>query len=230
VTDWAADVGDSSVVVGMSRNGTTFGVRLAGGDGRWFTAPAPPVGDALYHPGYGPEDAAPDIGDSAVLELIGLGGACIALVGAVGLVPVAGGALVWALQAQEQQANPPAPQAQTQVAPAAGAPATGPETIAFTFTDETQMQQFAQVWGQRQGALTRMAVLQAYWNQEQAGLGQLNQELLSKYNLDVNKNYTLDTDRKVLVEQPLTPEQVAAQAAIAGGTTPGQADQAPANP
>lgn len=141
-------------------------------------------------------------------------------------VAVAGGTLVWALQAQEQQANPPAPQAQTQAAPAAEAPAAGPQTTAFTFADETQMQQFAQVWGQRQGVLTRMAVLQAYWNQEQAGLGQLNQELLSKYNLDVNKNYTLDTDRKALVEQPLTPEQVAAQAAAAGGTTPGQADQA----
>ena len=139
-------------------------------------------------------------------------------------VAVAGGALVWALQAQEQQANPTAPQA-TPAAPAAGAPAAGPETIAFTFADDAQMQQFAQTWGQRQGVLTRMAVLQAYWNQEQAGLTQLNQELLSKYNLDVNKNYTLDTNRKALVEQPLTPEQVAAQAAVTGGTTPGQADQ-----
>lgn len=142
-------------------------------------------------------------------------------------IAIVGGVMVWALQAQEQQANPPAQQAAPTQAPAAAA---GPETIAFTFTDETQMQQFAQVWGQRQGVLTRMAVLQAYWNQEQTGLTQLNQELLSKFNLDVNKNYTLDTDRKVLVEQPLTPEQVAAQAAVAGGTTPGQADQPPANP
>ncbi len=134
-----------------------------------------------------------------------------------GAIVIIGGVAVWALQAQEQQANPPAQQGVTTQAPAAAA---GPETIAFTFTDEAQMQQFAQVWGQRQGVLTRMAVLQAYWNQEQTGLTQLNQELLSKFNLDVNKNYTLDTDRKVLLEQPLTPEQVAAQQAAATGQTP----------
>ncbi|HZV52158.1 MAG TPA: DUF1116 domain-containing protein [Candidatus Dormibacteraeota bacterium] len=75
--DWAAQVEGSSVVVGMARNGTTFGVRLGGFEG-WFTAPAPPVGNALYQPGYGPEDGAPDIGDSAVLELVGLGGAAAA--------------------------------------------------------------------------------------------------------------------------------------------------------
>ncbi|MBI4354204.1 MAG: hypothetical protein HY595_03100 [Candidatus Omnitrophica bacterium] len=137
-------------------------------------------------------------------------------------IVVIGGVAVWALQAQEQQANPPAQPAATTQTPVAPA---GPETVAFTFTDETQMQQFAQVWGQRQGVLTRMAVLQAYWNQEQSGLTQLNQELLSKYNLDVNKNYTLDTDRKALVEQPLTPEQIAAQTA---GATP--ATDQPATP
>lgn len=144
----------------------------------------------------------------------------------VGGIVVVGGIAVWALQAQEQQANPPAAQAPAQPAQTAEVPPAAPETVAFTFTDDPQMQQFAQTWGQRQGVLTRMAVLQAYWNQEQAGLTQLNQELLSKYNLDVNKNYTLDTDRKALIEQPLTPEQVAAQAAVAGGATPGQADQA----
>lgn len=78
LTDWAADVPGSSVVVGMARNGTTFGIRLAGTGDRWFLAPAPPVGDALYHAGFASEHAAPDIGDSAVLELVGLGGAAAA--------------------------------------------------------------------------------------------------------------------------------------------------------
>jgi len=78
VADWAAEVPEASVVVGMARNGTTFGVRIAGGGDRWFVAPARPVGDALYHAGFGPDDAAPDIGDSAVLELVGLGGAAAA--------------------------------------------------------------------------------------------------------------------------------------------------------
>jgi hypothetical protein len=57
----------------MARNGTTFGIRLAG-DAGWSVAPAPPVGRALYYPGFGPDSSAPDIGDSAVLELVGLGG------------------------------------------------------------------------------------------------------------------------------------------------------------
>jgi len=74
VADWAGQVADSSVVVGMARNGTTFGIQLAGTGDAWFVAPAPPVGSALYYPGFGPEVSAPDIGDSAVLELVGLGG------------------------------------------------------------------------------------------------------------------------------------------------------------
>lgn len=78
ITDWAAGVPHSTVVVGMARNGTTFGIRLSGTGDQWFVAPAPPVGDALYHPGFGPDVGAPDIGDSAVLELIGLGGAAAA--------------------------------------------------------------------------------------------------------------------------------------------------------
>jgi hypothetical protein len=76
-SDWAAAVPGSSIVTVMSRNGTTFGVKVSGDD-RWFTAPAPAVGQALFHPGYGPADAAPDIGDSAVLETLGLGGAAAA--------------------------------------------------------------------------------------------------------------------------------------------------------
>jgi len=76
-SDWAAQVPGASIVTGMARNGTTFGVKVAGID-RWFTAPAPDVGQALFHPGYGPADGAPDIGDSAVLETLGLGGAAAA--------------------------------------------------------------------------------------------------------------------------------------------------------
>jgi Protein of unknown function (DUF1116) len=74
----AYDVPGSSIVVGMSRNGTTFGIRLAGTGGEEFVEPAPLVGNALYHSGFSEEFAAPDIGDSAVLELIGLGGAAAA--------------------------------------------------------------------------------------------------------------------------------------------------------
>ena len=70
----AADVPDSSIVIAMARNGTDYGIGLPGSGDRWFTAAAPPVQSALYYPGQGPATSAPDIGDSAVLELIGLGG------------------------------------------------------------------------------------------------------------------------------------------------------------
>lgn len=83
VTDWASEIKGSSIVIGMARNATTFGVRLAGQPGKWFLAPAPPVEDALFNSDFGADDAAPDIGDSAVLELIGLGGPAAAASGAV---------------------------------------------------------------------------------------------------------------------------------------------------
>jgi hypothetical protein len=73
LTAWASQVTGSSIVTTMSRNGTDYGIRLAGSDD-WFITDSPPVGDALYYSGYGPEVAAPDIGDSALLELVGLGG------------------------------------------------------------------------------------------------------------------------------------------------------------
>lgn len=77
LTLWAEQVEGSSVVTTMARNGTTYGIRLSGSN-QWFITDSPPVGQALYYAGYGPESSAPDIGDSAVLELIGLGGSAAA--------------------------------------------------------------------------------------------------------------------------------------------------------
>ena len=77
-TDWASEVGGASIVTGMARNGTTFGIRVGSLGEGWFVAPAPAVENALFHAGFGPEDGAPDIGDSALLELVGLGGAAAA--------------------------------------------------------------------------------------------------------------------------------------------------------
>ena len=70
----ATGIEASSVVTAMSRNGVDMGIQLAGLPGRWFTAPAARVEDALLRDGYGPEDAAPDIGDSAIIECVGIGG------------------------------------------------------------------------------------------------------------------------------------------------------------
>ena len=75
---WAAQVEGSTVVSTMARNGTTFGIQVAGENGRWFIAEAPPVEDALYRGDFSSDEAARDIGDSAILELVGLGGAAAA--------------------------------------------------------------------------------------------------------------------------------------------------------
>ncbi|MEA2322642.1 MAG: hypothetical protein QOD81_2492, partial [Solirubrobacteraceae bacterium] len=73
----------STIVHVMARNGTEMGLQVAGLPGRWFTAPAAPVQDALLREGFAEEDAALDIGDSAVIECIGLGGMAIAAAPAV---------------------------------------------------------------------------------------------------------------------------------------------------
>src|SRR3954447_22993457 len=73
-----ANCAGSSIVSLISRNGTDCGLQLAGMPGRWFVSEAPEVGDALLREGFGPEDAARDIGDSAVIECVGLGGMAVA--------------------------------------------------------------------------------------------------------------------------------------------------------
>jgi hypothetical protein len=96
LADAGAGVPGSTVVVAMARNGTDFGIRVAGTGDRWFTAPAA-VPDGLFLGGYGPDDANPDIGDSAITETVGLGG--FAMAGAPAIVQLVGGevgdALTW---------------------------------------------------------------------------------------------------------------------------------------
>ena len=77
LTDPARNVDGSSVVTAMSRNGTEFGIRVAGTGDRWYTAPVGPA-DGLFFPGYGPGDANPDMGDSAITETLGIGGFAMA--------------------------------------------------------------------------------------------------------------------------------------------------------
>jgi hypothetical protein len=80
--DAAAGIGGSTVVTAMSRNGVDFGIRLSGTGPAWFTAPVG-VPDGLYFPGYGPEDANPDLGDSAITETFGIGGFAMAAAPAI---------------------------------------------------------------------------------------------------------------------------------------------------
>ena len=63
----------STVVTAMSRNGTDFGIRVSGTGDRWFIAPVE-MPQGLYFPGFTEDDANPDMGDSTIIETIGLGG------------------------------------------------------------------------------------------------------------------------------------------------------------
>jgi hypothetical protein len=78
----AADVPGSTVVTVLARNGTDFGVQTSGTGDEWFTAPAG-TPDGLFLGGYGPDDANPDIGDSAITEAAGLGGMSMATAPAI---------------------------------------------------------------------------------------------------------------------------------------------------
>ena len=75
--DAAMNIENSSLVIALSRNGTDFGIRLAGTGNKWFVGPAL-LPDALFFPGFTKEDANPDIGDSSITETAGLGGFAIA--------------------------------------------------------------------------------------------------------------------------------------------------------
>ncbi|MEW5827182.1 MAG: DUF1116 domain-containing protein [Candidatus Bipolaricaulota bacterium] len=97
--DAAADVPGSSLVTAMARNGVEFGVRVAGTGSRWFTAPAPRV-EGLYLPGYSKDDAALDLGDSAITETAGYGG--FAMAAAPAIVQFVGGSPDQALATTER--------------------------------------------------------------------------------------------------------------------------------
>jgi hypothetical protein len=86
--DAARGIPNSSVITTMARNGTDFGIRISGLGDRWFTGPAGIV-DGLYLPGFGPADAAPDIGDSVITETAGIGG--FAMAAAPAIVKFVGG-------------------------------------------------------------------------------------------------------------------------------------------
>lgn len=82
MTDPAKGIRGSTVVTAMCRNGTDFGVRVSGMGDQWFTAPVE-MPEGLYFAGYSEKDANPDMGDSAIVETIGLGGFAMAAAPAV---------------------------------------------------------------------------------------------------------------------------------------------------
>ena len=93
--DAARDIPGSTMVVAMARNGTEFGIQVSGTGDAWFCAPAPAV-KGLYFPGFGPDDAGLDIGDSTITETTGTGG--FAMAAAPAIVLFVGGEVSDALE------------------------------------------------------------------------------------------------------------------------------------
>ena len=88
LTEPAEGVVGSTIVTTLARNGTDFGIRIAGLPRQWFIAPAGRV-KGLYFPGFTEVDANPDMGDSTITETAGFGG--MAMAGAPAIVKFVGG-------------------------------------------------------------------------------------------------------------------------------------------
>lgn len=95
ILDAASGIPDSTIVTTIARNGFETGIRVSSLGERWFTAPAPQI-RGVFFPGFGPDDANPDMGDSAITETIGLGS--LAMAGAPAVVQYVGGTPEFARQ------------------------------------------------------------------------------------------------------------------------------------
>ena len=73
IMDPVKGIAHSTVVTAMCRNGTDFGIRVSGLGDQWFCAPVE-MPEGLYFAGFSAADANPDMGDSTIVETIGLGG------------------------------------------------------------------------------------------------------------------------------------------------------------
>ncbi|MGF1685010.1 DUF1116 domain-containing protein [Photobacterium minamisatsumaniensis] len=101
--DAGATVQAGSVVTAMTRNGKDFGIRVSGLGDEWFTAPVN-TPEGLYFTGYSQEQANSDIGDSAITETYGIGGA--AMIAAPGVTRFVGvGGVDVALDVSEEMAE-----------------------------------------------------------------------------------------------------------------------------
>lgn len=86
--DSASNIEYSTIVTTMARNGVEFGIRVSGLGENWFNGAANYVKGLLF-PGFTEDDAAPDIGDSAITETMGIGG--FTMGGAPAIVQFVGG-------------------------------------------------------------------------------------------------------------------------------------------
>lgn len=89
--DAGAEIQHGTIVTVLTRNGKNFGVKISGMGDQWFTAPVN-TPEGLFFSGYSQADANPDIGDSAITEAFGIGGAAmVAAPGVTRFVGASGG-------------------------------------------------------------------------------------------------------------------------------------------
>ena len=104
--DAGAQIRAGSIVTAMTRNGDMFGIRVSGLGDRWFTAPVnTPQG--LFFTGFAQEQANPDMGDSAITETFGIGGAAMIAAPGVTRFVGAGGmeaAMLWLMRMARSKA------------------------------------------------------------------------------------------------------------------------------
>jgi hypothetical protein len=73
----ASGVAGSALVTVVARNGVEVGVQLSGTGERWFTGPAAAPDPAALYPGHTRAEMQNDLGDSAIIEVYGLGALAI---------------------------------------------------------------------------------------------------------------------------------------------------------
>lgn len=100
--DAVTEVENSTIVTAMARNGTEIGIRVAGSGDKWFTAPAG-IPKGLFFSGYSQEDANPDMGDSTISEVAGIGG--FAMAAAPAIVKFVGGTPADAIRYTREMTN-----------------------------------------------------------------------------------------------------------------------------
>lgn len=144
----------------------------------------------------------------------------VLVVGGVGLA-------LWVvvrISGQRQPMSRPAASAPTTASVEAAQPAATPpvsavsdeaEPVVYQFADEASMREFTGLWQQRQKALLRLAVVRAYFDNEQGAAAKLNERLQAQYNLNPTSNYTLDAEKRQLIERA-APE-AAAETPVAEG-------------
>ena len=74
MADATKNIPYSTMVSAMCRNGVEFGIKVSGLGEQWFTAPASRIEGLFFSSEWSDADAVPDIGDSSIMETIGLGG------------------------------------------------------------------------------------------------------------------------------------------------------------